>query len=52
LAYDGDVLVGNATIRPPDPGDGIATVIVRILPEHFAKAVQEQIRRRVSRTAS
>jgi RimJ/RimL family protein N-acetyltransferase len=34
LAYDGDVLVGNATIRPPDPGDGIATVIVRILPEH------------------
>jgi GNAT superfamily N-acetyltransferase len=29
LAYDGDVLVGNATVRPPR--DGVATVIVRIL---------------------
>lgn len=33
LAYDGDVLVGNATVRPPDE-DGTAVVIVRILPEH------------------
>ena len=33
LAYDGDVLVGNATVRPPDE-EGAATVIVRILPEH------------------
>ena len=33
LAYDGDVLVGNATVRPPDES-GTATVIVRILPEH------------------
>jgi ribosomal protein S18 acetylase RimI-like enzyme len=33
LAYDGDVLVGNATVRPP--GDTrTATVIVRILPQH------------------
>jgi GNAT superfamily N-acetyltransferase len=33
LAYDGDVLVGNATVRPP-VDEGTATVIVRILPEH------------------
>ena len=33
LAYDGDVLVGNATVRPPGDG-GTATVIVRILPQH------------------
>jgi GNAT superfamily N-acetyltransferase len=33
LAYDGDVLVGNATVRPPD-AEGTATVIVRILPQH------------------
>jgi RimJ/RimL family protein N-acetyltransferase len=32
LAYDGDELVGNATIRPPGPGTMTATVIVRILP--------------------
>ena len=34
LAYAGEALVGNATIRPPAPADGIATVIVRILPAH------------------
>ena len=33
LGYDGDVLVGNATVRPPDD-EGTATVIVRILPDH------------------
>jgi GNAT superfamily N-acetyltransferase len=33
LAYDADVLVGNATVRPADE-DGNVTVIVRILPEH------------------
>jgi RimJ/RimL family protein N-acetyltransferase len=32
LAYEGDELVGNATIRPPSPDTGAATVIVRILP--------------------
>lgn len=32
LAYDdGDALVGNATVRPPDR-EGTATVIVRVLP--------------------
>ena len=33
LAYDGDVLVGNATVRPPG-ATGTATVIVRILLQH------------------
>lgn len=34
LGYVRGALVGNATVRPPvDPGD-VATVIVRILPEH------------------
>jgi RimJ/RimL family protein N-acetyltransferase len=35
LAWAGDDLVGNATIRPP--ADGVATVIVRILPAHRRK---------------
>lgn len=34
LAYAAGVLVGNATVRPPTEPDRIATVIVRILPEH------------------
>ena len=33
LGYDGDVLVGNATVRPPGQS-GTATVIVRVLPEY------------------
>jgi GNAT superfamily N-acetyltransferase len=33
LAYDSGDLVGNATIRPPQPDSITATVIVRILPE-------------------
>jgi GNAT superfamily N-acetyltransferase len=31
LAYVGDDLIGNATIRPPRPGSATATVIVRVL---------------------
>lgn len=34
LAYDGDVLIGNATLRPPTATSNVATVIVRVLPEH------------------
>lgn len=34
LAYAYGELVGNATMRPPSGPDAIATVIVRILPEH------------------
>ena len=37
LAYDRDVLVGNATIRPPRPDAMTATVIVRILPQYRRK---------------
>jgi GNAT superfamily N-acetyltransferase len=33
LGYESGELVGNATVRPPGPG-AVATVIVRILPEH------------------
>lgn len=34
LAYVDNELVGNATVRPPNGPDAVATVIVRILPEH------------------
>ena len=34
LAYDGQELVGNATIRPPRPEAMTATVIVRVLPQY------------------
>lgn len=34
VAYASGDLVGNATVRPPSQADGVATVIVRILPEH------------------
>jgi GNAT superfamily N-acetyltransferase len=33
LGYAAGLLVGNATVRPPDDA-GVVTVIVRILPEH------------------
>ena len=34
LGYAAGALVGNATVRPPAGPDAVATVIVRILPEH------------------
>ena len=34
VGYVDGELVGNATVRPPHEPDGVATVIVRILPEH------------------
>lgn len=34
LGYVGGELVGNATVRPPAGPAAVATVIVRILPEH------------------
>jgi GNAT superfamily N-acetyltransferase len=33
VAYDGDVLVGCTTVRPPEEPGAAATVIVRVLPE-------------------
>jgi GNAT superfamily N-acetyltransferase len=37
LAYASGELVGNATVRPPSEPERVATVIVRILPEHRRK---------------
>lgn len=34
VAYDGDALVGCATVRPPVDRESTATVIVRILPPY------------------
>lgn len=34
LGYADGELVGNATVRPPHEPDAVATVIVRVLPEH------------------
>ena len=34
LGYADGRLVGNATVRPPEGPDAVATVIVRILPAH------------------
>jgi GNAT superfamily N-acetyltransferase len=34
LGYAAGQLIGNATVRPPTGPDAVATVIVRILPEH------------------
>lgn len=38
LAYDGGTVVGNGTIRPPLPD--VATVIVRILPQHRRRGLR------------
>ncbi|MFG1625064.1 GNAT family N-acetyltransferase [Kribbella sp. NPDC049227] len=34
VAYDGDLLVGNSTVRPPSEETAAATVIARVLPEY------------------
>ncbi|MFF0344629.1 GNAT family N-acetyltransferase [Kribbella sp. NPDC004875] len=34
VAYDGDVLVGCSTVRPPDEDTAAAVVIARVLPEY------------------
>ncbi|EWT03562.1 acetyltransferase [Intrasporangium oryzae NRRL B-24470] len=39
VAYAGDVLVGNATVRPPADDTATATVIVRVLPEHRGRGL-------------
>ncbi|MDN0194094.1 GNAT family N-acetyltransferase [Streptomyces sp. S.PNR 29] len=33
-AYDGEVLVGCSTVRPPEGEEAVATVIARVLPEY------------------
>ncbi|MBD3926062.1 GNAT family N-acetyltransferase [Nocardioides cavernae] len=39
IAYADDELVGNATVRPPSGPGRVATVIVRILPEHRGRGL-------------
>ncbi len=39
LGHDSGVLVGNATVRPPTEPHGVATVIVRVLPEHRRRGI-------------
>lgn len=39
VAYAAGLMVGNATVRPPQEPDGIATVIVRVLPEHRRQGI-------------
>ncbi|MGA3216304.1 MAG: GNAT family N-acetyltransferase [Acidimicrobiales bacterium] len=42
VAYDGDILIGCATVRPPKEGSPAATVIVRILPPFRRKGLGEK----------
>ncbi|NUO59669.1 MAG: GNAT family N-acetyltransferase [Hamadaea sp.] len=45
VAYAGDTLVGNYTVRPPADDPIAATVIARVLPEHRRQGFGEQIYR-------
>lgn len=47
LAYDGDVVVGNATLRPPTAGSQTVTVIVRVLPEHRGRGYGTEYAHRI-----
>ncbi|WP_030869061.1 GNAT family N-acetyltransferase [Streptomyces sp. NRRL S-37] len=38
-AYDGDVLVGCSTVRPPRGEEAVATVIARVLPGHRGRGI-------------
>ncbi|TCC57539.1 GNAT family N-acetyltransferase [Kribbella pittospori] len=46
VAYDGDVLVGNSTVRPPSEESAAATVIARVLPEYRRRGFGEAIYQR------
>ncbi|MFI5707501.1 GNAT family N-acetyltransferase [Kribbella sp. NPDC051620] len=43
VAYDGDVPVGCATVRPPEDETPAATLIVRVLPAHRRQGFGEQL---------
>lgn len=43
VAYDGDVLVGCATVRPPSDETPAATVIARVLPTYRRQGFGEQL---------
>jgi len=46
VAYDGDVLVGNSTVRPPSEETTAATVIARVLPAYRKRGFGETIYQR------
>jgi GNAT superfamily N-acetyltransferase len=46
VAYDGAVLVGCSTVRPPSEDSPAATVIARVLPEHRRRGFGEVIYQR------
>jgi GNAT superfamily N-acetyltransferase len=46
VAYDGDLLVGNSTVRPPSEDTTAATVIARVLPEYRRRGFGEAIYQR------
>ena len=39
VAYDGDVLVGCTTVRPPEDDGAASTVIVRVLPQWRGRGI-------------
>jgi ribosomal protein S18 acetylase RimI-like enzyme len=43
VAYLGDTVVGCATVRPPAPGTGAATVIARVLPAYRRRGYGSQV---------
>lgn len=43
VAYVGGELAGCTTVRPPAPGGGAATVIVRVLAEHRRQGLGRQL---------
>jgi GNAT superfamily N-acetyltransferase len=45
VAYDGDVPVGCATVRPPEDETPAATLIVRVLPAHRRQGFGDQLYR-------
>ncbi|GAA3540649.1 hypothetical protein GCM10022235_05230 [Kribbella ginsengisoli] len=45
VAYDGDVPVGCATVRPPEDDTPAATLIVRVLPAHRRQGFGDQFYR-------
>ncbi|WP_344499380.1 GNAT family N-acetyltransferase [Dactylosporangium maewongense] len=52
VAYDGDVLVGCTTVRPPEAGGGASTVIVRVLPQWRGRGLGSALYERAMRQAA
>lgn len=51
VAYLGDEVVGNSTVRPPTDDAGAATVIVRVLTAHRRHGFGEELYRRAMNRA-